>query len=163
MKNVGIDKLALVIGHLHTNSWKKVLFSLYCNDIKKVYIPETPDLRDFAGMKSIIEEERNRRMTFKDYTTVKMNAHSAGDDSNHDVKNNETTNTESGFAHEQNDSYWLNEMTIIYSRIPVSIYAASQHYSTYRKLHRIGRLRGNLLWDDSNASPKELKRKKTGE
>ena len=141
------DHFYLMLTHIR-NPFKIVqclkILLYYCN-IKHIYIPYSLDMKH--------DNKWNKLQTYI-LQAIKDESEetSSNDDINYDL---DTKEKEKEYLNNENDRK-LSDLNIVFQRFPVSLYASSKNYDIYRKLIKIGKLKGSLVWDNAENETSQI-------
>ena len=154
------ERVHLMISHVRsTRQCLKALKAMIRAEIERIHIVYTRDaFNSFERIQDAIEhsstpnkqssKKRNLKMIVWRQESVYY-LRSDDDDDDEDVDDDEE---KEDFGGSDQQKRTRKQITVLYGKLSVNIFAASKQYALYRKLLKIGRLRGTFLWDQTQST-----------
>lgn len=147
------DHFAVMLTHINEPSMIIQCLNIllhYCN-VKHVYIPFSLEMEydhKWTNLKQNIANALNGEMT--DDMEISLSSVDERFEHLRQVSNSGVDDDYSGNNGNRRDKKKFSDLKIKFERFPASLYASSKKYDVFRKLIKMGKLRGSIVWDEAD-------------
>ena len=154
------ERVQFMISHIRsTSQCLLALKAMMRADIDRLHIVYSRDMfKVIDELQDAVEQTLSRRSTRNRNRNQRKGRNHKMDILRQNLEYDVLSEDDHGHGHDHEQQYGAvhapnapktetKRMTVVYSKLSVNLFAASKHYALFRKLLKIGRLRGTFLWE----------------